>query len=48
MKDHQQGKEGSDAISRKDERKSGQKAKEEFPEAPVVIGMNDERGSKGQ
>ncbi|KAJ9613939.1 hypothetical protein H2200_002075 [Cladophialophora chaetospira] len=47
MKDHQEGKEGSDAISRKDENKSQQKAKEEFPESPDQIGMNDERGSKG-
>src|ERR1700759_3757100 len=46
MKDHEQGKESSDAISRKDEMNAQQKAKEEFPEAPVVIGMNDERGSK--
>ncbi|OCT48446.1 hypothetical protein CLCR_04425 [Cladophialophora carrionii] len=46
MKEHEQGKEGSDAISRKDERKNQQKAKEEFPESPVVIGMNEERGSK--
>lgn len=34
------------AISRKDERNSNQKAKEEHPEAPSpVIGMNEERGS---
>jgi hypothetical protein len=46
MQDHAQRKEGSDAISRKDERNNQQKAKEEFPEAPVVIGMNDERGGK--
>ncbi|KIW62599.1 hypothetical protein PV04_10759 [Phialophora macrospora] len=46
MKDHEEGKEGSDAISRKDERSNQQKAKEEFPESPVIIGMNDERGSK--
>jgi len=46
LKDHKEGKEGSDAISRKDERKNQSKAKDEFPEAPVVIGMNDERGSK--
>jgi len=46
MKDHEQGKEGSAAISRKDENNNQQKTKEEFPEAPVVIGMNDERGSK--
>lgn len=27
---------------------SNQKAKEEFPEAPDTIGMQDERGQKGQ
>jgi len=47
MKDHEEGKEGSDAISRKDERNSHEKTKEEFPEAPTTIGMNDERGGKG-
>ncbi|KAH0848984.1 hypothetical protein FOPE_03207 [Fonsecaea pedrosoi] len=46
MKDHEEMKEGSDAISRRDERDSNKKAKEEHPEAPEpVIGMNDERGS---
>jgi len=47
-KDHEQGKEGSQAISQKDERQSNKRAKEEHPEAPgPVLGMNDERGSKG-
>ncbi|OQV10123.1 hypothetical protein CLAIMM_14166 [Cladophialophora immunda] len=47
MRDHEELKEGSDAISRRDERASNKKAKEEHPEAPEpVIGMNDERGSK--
>lgn len=38
------------AASEKDQRKSSKRAKEEFPEAPSgpVLGMNDERGSKGQ
>jgi len=49
MKDHEEMKEGSDAISRRDERDSNKKAKEDHPEAPEpVIGMNAERGSKGQ
>lgn len=39
-KDKEQGKEGSDAISQKDERNSNQKAQEEHPESPMVIGMN--------
>lgn len=35
------GKEGSTAISQKDERNSAQKTREEFPEAPgPIIGMN--------
>lgn len=35
------GKEGSNAISQKDERNSNQKAKDDHPEAPgPVIGMN--------
>ena len=39
--DKEQGKEGSTAISQKDERNSNQKAKDENPEAPgPVIGMN--------
>lgn len=39
--DKEAGKEGSSAISQKDERNSNQKAKEEFPEAPgPIIGMN--------
>lgn len=46
FRDKSQGSGGS-ATSRKDERNSTQKAKEEFPEAPTVIGMQDERGGKG-
>ena len=47
MKDHQEGKEGSDAISRKDERGNQERAKKDFPESPMGgIGMNEERGSK--
>jgi len=46
LKEHEEGKEGSDAISRKDEKKNNEKAKKEFPESPMVIGMNEERGSK--
>lgn len=41
-KSKEQGKEGSQGISQKDERNSNQKAKEDHPEAPgPVIGMND-------
>ncbi|KAI9749123.1 MAG: hypothetical protein M1815_002737 [Lichina confinis] len=38
------------ATTEKDQRKSSERAKKEFPEAPSgpVLGMNDERGSKGQ
>lgn len=40
-KDKEQGKEGSQAISQKDERNSNKRAKEEHPEAPEpIIGMN--------
>ena len=46
MKEHEQFKEGSQAISRKDERDNNKRAKEDHPEAPEpVIGMNEERGS---
>lgn len=40
---------GSSAINERDERDSGGKTKEEFPEAPAgpVLGMNDERGGVG-
>jgi len=39
---------GSDATSRRDEKDSNRRAKEEHPEAPEpVIGMNEERGGKG-
>lgn len=48
IKDHEELKEGSDAISRRDEKKSNKRAKEDHPAAPEpVIGMNSERGSKG-
>ncbi|KAK6371812.1 hypothetical protein LTS17_008636 [Exophiala oligosperma] len=48
MKDHEELKEGSQAISRRDEDQSNKKAKQDHPEAPEpVIGMNEERGSKG-
>ncbi|EXJ83161.1 hypothetical protein A1O1_06780 [Capronia coronata CBS 617.96] len=47
IKDHEEGKEGSQAISRKDEGNANKKAEEDHPEAPQpVIGMNDERGQK--
>ena len=46
MNDHQDLKEGSQAISRKDEGDNNKRAKEDHPEAPEpVIGMNSERGS---
>ncbi|KAI9786695.1 MAG: hypothetical protein M1816_007836 [Peltula sp. TS41687] len=38
---------GSQAANQRDDRGNQKRAKEEFPEAPVTIGMNDERGSKG-
>jgi len=44
-RDKEQGKEGSSAISQKDERNSNQKAQEEHPEAPMVIGMNSGKRS---
>ena len=44
-RDHEEMKEGSGAISRKDEGNNNERAKKDHPEAPdVVIGMNDERG----
>ncbi len=44
MKQKEEGKEGSQGISQKDERDSNKKAAEDHPEAPKpVIGMNDER-----
>ena len=44
-RDHEEMKEGSQAVSRKDEGNSNERAKKDHPEAPdVVIGMNDERG----
>ena len=45
MKDREKGKEGSQAISQKDEGSHNKRAEQEKPEAPKpVIGMNDERG----
>jgi len=38
---------GGNATSRKDTTSAKAQAKNEHPEAPVVIGMEDERGSKG-
>ena len=38
---------GGQAVREKDESSSKSKAKQEFPEAPVTIGMEDERGGKG-
>ena len=43
MKEREQGSSGSSAISSKDDTNSKQKAKEEHPEAPDLIGMEDER-----
>ena len=44
MQQKEQGKEGSQGISGKDEGNFNKKAKEDHPEAPEpVIGMNDER-----
>jgi hypothetical protein len=48
LKSRAEGKEGSQAISQKDEGSHNKRAKEEHPEAPgPVIGMNDERGGVG-
>lgn len=38
--DKAEGKEGSGAISQKDERNANQRAQDDHPEAPMVIGMN--------
>jgi hypothetical protein len=38
---------GGNATREKDETNSKSKAKQEFPESPVQIGMEDERGGKG-
>jgi hypothetical protein len=38
---------GGNATREKDEANSKSKAKQEFPESPVQIGMEDERGGKG-
>jgi len=49
MQQKKDGKEGTQAISQKDERNSNKRAEEDHSEAPKpVIGMNDERGQKGQ
>ena len=38
----------SQATSRRDERQNNKRAEEEHPEAPKpIIGMNEERGTKG-
>jgi hypothetical protein len=48
LKSRSEGKEGSQAISQKDEGDHNKRAKEQHPEAPgPVIGMNDERGGVG-
>lgn len=36
---------GSQAANEQDDRNNNKRAQEEHPEAPMVIGMNDERGS---
>lgn len=38
---------GGQATREKDEAGAKAKAKQEFPESPVQIGMEDERGGKG-
>ena len=38
---------GGNATREKDEAGGKSKAKQEFPESPVQIGMEDERGGKG-
>ncbi|KAK6432773.1 hypothetical protein LTR95_011057 [Oleoguttula sp. CCFEE 5521] len=38
---------GGSATKASDERNSAQKTKQEFPESPDQIGMQDERGGKG-
>lgn len=38
---------GGHATEGKDSAGGKEKAKKEFPEAPVTIGMEDERGGKG-
>lgn len=46
MRLKEEGKEGSQAISQKDEGSHAKKAKQDYPEAPEpILGMNDERGS---
>jgi len=48
MKQKDEGKEGSQGISQKDEGDFNKKAADDNPEAPKpVIGMNDERAQKG-
>ena len=43
MKEHEEGT-GGGATSRKDEGNNNKRAEKDHPEAPMVIGMNDERG----
>ena len=43
MKEREQGNSSSSAINSQDDTNSKQKAKEEHPEAPTLIGMEDER-----
>ncbi|KIV84004.1 hypothetical protein PV11_05984 [Exophiala sideris] len=48
MKEKDQGESQSQAIDQGDHNNSNKKAKEDHPEAPgPVLGMNDERGGKG-
>ncbi|KAF1981606.1 hypothetical protein K402DRAFT_408287 [Aulographum hederae CBS 113979] len=39
---------GGSATSQSDSRNSTKRTKEEHPESPVIIGMQDERGGKGR
>jgi len=38
---------GGTATEQKDAQRSKEKTKKEYPEAPVTIGMQDERGARG-
>lgn len=38
---------GGQATRQRDEANAQKKTKEEFPESPTQIGMQDERGGKG-
>ncbi|MCJ1410024.1 hypothetical protein MMC19_004109 [Ptychographa xylographoides] len=42
-----EGSTNSSATSEKDTRNDNERAQKDHPEAPMVIGMNDERGGKG-